>query len=51
MEYLTIPVIMFPIIIVAILFINSKVKADKKLKLQLLSSFGRPPDEEGFCVT
>jgi energy-coupling factor transporter ATP-binding protein EcfA2 len=39
---------MFPIIIVAIIFINSKTKADKKLKLQLLSSFGKPPDEEEY---
>jgi len=45
MEYLTVLLIMFPIIIVAIIFINSKIKADKKLKLQLLSSFGKPPDK------
>jgi len=45
MEYLTIPIIILPITIVAIIFIKSKIKADKKLKLQLLSSFGKPPDE------
>jgi len=48
MEYLTIPLIALPIIIVAIIFINSKIKADKKLKLQLISSFGVPPDEEEY---
>ena len=48
MEYLSIALIALPIIIVAIIFINSKIKADKKLKLRLLSSFGKPPDEKEY---
>jgi DNA mismatch repair ATPase MutS len=48
MEYLTIPIIVLPIITVAIIFISSKIKADKRLKLQLLSSFGIAPDEKEY---
>ena len=48
MEYLTIVFIVLLIIIVTIILINSKIKADKKLKMQLLSSFGKPPDEDEY---
>jgi len=48
MEYLTIALISLPIIIVAIIFIISKIKAENKLKLQLLSSFGIAPAEDEY---